>query len=479
MIVRLRFFVTSAALLAAALPAVAAVDYLRDVKPILTEHCVRCHGAEKEEGSLRLDTAEALKLGGDSGPPTKFRAGTESMLLQVVLGTHADIPRMPYKKPPLPDAQISILRTWVAAGSPAPATEEPGKWTHWAYIAPTRAPEPVVKRSDWPRNPIDRFILARLEAEKIAPAAEADRVTLLRRATLDLTGLPPTVAEVEGFMKDQRPDAYERAVDRLLASPHYGERWARPWLDVARYADSNGYSIDAPRQIWKYRDWVVAALNRDQPFDQFVIDQLAGDLLPDATTDQKIATGFNRNTQINQEGGIDPEQFRIEAVLDRANTVGSAFLGLTVGCAQCHDHKFDQIKQSEYYQLFAFFNSTVEDGHGKSTPGGTLEFLGELEAKENQQNAVEEARDDLERYLNTQGGAVTKWINELTDEARAKLTPAIRGAVLMAWEQQSLAQKRSVYRAFRADDADFNTRTNRLSQLERAPRPTHTLVMSE
>ena len=463
----------------APLSAAEPVDYLRDVKPILTQHCVRCHGAEKEEAGLRTDTAAALKLGGDSGSLVKLKAGGASLLMQVVEGTHPDVPRMPYKKPPLDAAQIATLREWVKQGAPSPENEEPGRFVHWAFVAPVRSAPPAVKRADWPRNDIDRFILARLESEKIAPAPEADRVTLLRRVTLDLTGLPPSPAEVEAFVNDRSADAYERVVERLLASKHYGERWARPWLDVARYADSNGYSIDAPRQIWKYRDWVVSALNRDHPFDQFVVEQLAGDLLPNATTEQKVATGFNRNTQINQEGGIDPEQFRIEAVMDRVNTLGSAFLGLTIGCAQCHDHKFDPIKQKEYYSLFAFFNSTVEDGHGKNTPGGTLEFKGEFEAKENQQREVEETREDLERYLNTHGGAVTKWIAELTDEARAKLRPNIRGMIELPWEKQSLVQKRQIYAAFRPDDTDFKSRNSKLTQLERAPKPIHTLVMQE
>ncbi|PYM13013.1 MAG: hypothetical protein DME18_10020, partial [Verrucomicrobia bacterium] len=244
---------------------------------------------------------------------------------------------------------------------------------------------PLVKRPGWARNPIDRFVLARLEQEGIAASPEAGRATLIRRLSLDLCGLPPSPEEVEEFLRDTRPDAYERVVDRLLASPHYGERWGRWWLDAARYADSNGYSIDAPRQIWKYRDWVIDALNRDLPFDQFAVWQLAGDLLPDATLEQKIATGFHRNTQINQEGGIDPEQFRVESVVDRVNTTATVFLGVTLACAQCHDHKFDPLTQREYYQMFAFFNNTGEDGHGKGTPGGVLEIPGEFEPMENVQ----------------------------------------------------------------------------------------------
>jgi mono/diheme cytochrome c family protein len=469
-----------AAIVVASAPA-AAVDYVRDVKPLLTQHCVRCHGDGKEEAGLRADTAEALKAGGDNGSPTRLRAGGESLLIQVLTGAHDDIPQMPYKKPPLAAEQIEIVRAWIAAGSPAPKDEEPGKFIHWSFVAPVRPTVPSVAsaKEGWPRNAIDRFVLARLEAEKIAPSPAADRVTLLRRVTLDLIGLPPTPAEVDAFLQDKRADAYERAVERLLASPHYGERWARPWLDVARYADSNGYSIDAPRQIWKYRDWVVAALNRDLPFDQFVIEQLAGDLLPNPTTEQKVATGFNRNTQINQEGGIDPEQFRIESVLDRVNTLGSGFLGLTVGCAQCHDHKFDQISQKDYYQLYAFFNNTVDDGHGKGTPGGILQFKGEFEAKENQQTALEEANGEIERYLNTHGGAVAKWMSEVSPEAAAKLRPNVRAALKISWDKQTLAQKRSVYAAFRPDDAEFKTMNDKVTQLMAAPKPISTLVMQE
>ena len=225
---------------------------------------------------------------------------------------------------------------------------------------PRRPPLPVVKDLQWPRNAIDRFVLARLEKEGLSPSPEADRATLIRRLSLDLIGLPPTPAEVDAFLADRRPDAYERLVDRLLASPHYGERWGRHWLDLARYADTNGYEKDRERSIWPYRDWVIHALNRDMPFDRFTIEQLAGDLLPGATPDQRIATGFHRNTMINEEGGIDVEEFRFDATVDRVNTTGTVWLGLTVGCAQCHDHKYDPITQREYYRLFAFLNNADE-----------------------------------------------------------------------------------------------------------------------
>ncbi|MBI4626553.1 MAG: DUF1549 domain-containing protein, partial [Verrucomicrobia bacterium] len=466
--------------LSAAVP-VAPVDYVRDVKPLLTQHCTRCHGESKHEGGLRADTAAFLDEGGDSGPVLAPGNSAKSLLVQVITNKHPDIPRMPYKKPPLEEAQIAVLKAWIDQGAGgAPADEVPGKYTHWSFVPPVRVAPPTVKRADWPRNPVDHFILARLEAEKIAPAAEADRITLLRRLSLDLLGLPPSPTEVDAFRQDRGPGAYERVVDRLLASPHYGERWARPWLDVARYADSNGYSIDAPRQIWKYRDWVVAALNRDLPFDQFAIEQLAGDLLPNATREQKTATGFNRNTQINQEGGIDPEQFRVEAVLDRVNTFGTAFLGLTIGCAQCHDHKFDPIQQREYYQLFAFFNNTVEDGHGKSTPGGLLEFREELEPQDALQAELAEARDDLERYLDTRGSDVAAWRLALTPESRGELKPSAREAIDIPWDRQTLAQKRVLYSTVRAADPEFKTRETKVTRLERRERkPVSTLIMAE
>jgi hypothetical protein len=242
----------------------------------------------------------------------------------------------------------------------ADASAKDNQPVHWAFVPPVRAPIPRVRAASWSRNPIDAYVLARLEKEGLTPSAPADRATLLRRVSLDLIGLPPSPEEVAAFVNDNSPDAYERLVDRLLASPHYGERWGRHWLDLARYADSNGYSIDAPREIWKYRDWVIDALNRDMPFDQFTIAQIAGDLLPNATIAERIATGFHRNTLINEEGGIDPEQFRVEAVADRVATTGQVFLGLTLGCCRCHDHKYDPFTQKEYYELFAFFNNCDE-----------------------------------------------------------------------------------------------------------------------
>src|SRR5262245_40532435 len=358
----------SLAVLAALLlfvPAVVAdsIDYTRDIKPILTKNCTTCHGAAKQRSGLRLDTAKAALEGGNSGPVVVAGKSAASRIIHAVTGTH-DAPSMPPKGPRLDAREIALLRRWIDEGAKAPASEtvqtSGSKSKHWSFQPIRRPTLPAVKDEQWVRNPIDRFILARLEKEQIHPSPEADRATLIRRVSLDLIGLPSTPAEVDAFVNDARPDAYERLVDRLLASPHYGERWGRHWLDLARYADSHGFTIDGGRTIWPYRDWVINALNRDLPFDQFTVEQLAGDLLPKATRDQLVATGFHRNTMFNQEGGIDQEQFRVDYVVDRVSTTGSVFLGVTVGCAQCHDHEFDPIKHRQFYHLFASFNSCDE-----------------------------------------------------------------------------------------------------------------------
>jgi hypothetical protein len=337
------------------------VDYVRDVKPILKASCYSCHGSREQKGKLRLDTVAFALKGGRSGPALVPGKSGESLLIEKVALGNSPKRMPPPPKTCLAEKQIDLIKTWIDQGAKAPANEEPDDpRNHWAFKAPKRLPPPAVKNEAWCRNPIDRFILARLDKEGIVPSPEVDRVTLVRRLSLDLIGLPPTTAEVDAAVNDRADNWYEKVVDRLLASPYYGERWGRHWLDQARYADSHGYTIDAARSIWRYRDWVINALNRDMPFDEFTIEQLAGDLLPNASNEQKIATGFHRNTQINQEGGIDVEQFRVESVVDRVNTTGSVWLGLTVGCCQCHDHKFDPLLQTEYYQLFAFLNNQDE-----------------------------------------------------------------------------------------------------------------------
>jgi mono/diheme cytochrome c family protein len=339
------------------------VDFKKDIQPILATSCYECHGSEKQKGALRMDTKAAAFAGGDSGPLLIPGKSAESLIIQAVTGTKPDLARMPKKREPLSDEQIGLLRAWVDQGADWPAEEvAKGKdWRkHWAFKAPTRPNAPQVKNTRWLRNPIDAFVLARLEKERLQPAAEADRITLLRRLSLDLIGIPPTPEEVDAFLADRSEAAYSKQVERLLASPHYGERWGRQWLDAARYADSDGFEKDKSRNVWFYRDWVINALNRDMPYDQFVIEQIAGDLLPNANQDQIVATGFLRNSMINEEGGVDPEQFRMDAMFDRMDCIGKSVLGLTIQCAQCHNHKFDPLTQEEYYQLFSFLNNDHE-----------------------------------------------------------------------------------------------------------------------
>jgi len=333
------------------------VDYQRDVQPILGEYCYHCHGPDEatREAKLRLDTKAGAFA--DLGGYAAIVAGKpdDSELIYRVSTTDAQDVMPPVKsKHKLSAKQIDTLRRWVAQGAP---------WAeHWAFTPAVRPEPPAVRDAAWVRNPIDRFIEARLEREGMRHAPEADRVTLIRRVTLDLTGLPPTPEEVDAFVADESPDAYARLVDRLLASPRYGERMVWEWLDAARYADSNGYQADPERTMWPWRDWVIRAMNDNMPFDRFTIEQLAGDLLPDATLEQKVATGFNRNHMYNGEGGRIAEETRVENVFDRTETVGTVWLGMTMTCCRCHTHKFDPITNDEYYRFYAFFNNTSERG---------------------------------------------------------------------------------------------------------------------
>ena len=382
----------------------AAIRFNRDIRPILAENCFACHGpAEDRGGDLRLDVrADAIADRG-SGPAIVPGKPDDSELLRRILAHDPDevMPPPRAKKPKLRPDQLDLLRRWIAEGAPYQ--------NHWAFEPLDRHEPPTASGSTWGRNPIDSFIAARLRAEGLAPSPEADRTTLLRRVALDITGLQPTAEELHAFLADPAPDAYERAVDRLLASPHYGERWGRHWLDQARYADSNGYTIDAPRVMWPYRDWVIDAVNRDLPFDQFTIEQIAGDLLPNATKFQKVATGFHRNTLINQEGGTKPEQFRCEAAADRVNTTGAVWLGLTVGCAQCHSHKYDPLTQKEYFQLFAFFDSDSDVNNIAATvevtPG---EITGRPVGASREQ--LEEAEKALAKVREAAPKRLTDWL---------------------------------------------------------------------
>jgi mono/diheme cytochrome c family protein len=423
------------------------IDYARDIQPILTKHCTSCHGEKKQRSSLRLDSVTAARRGGNSGPALVPGKSSASRLILAVRGGNDEVAAMPPKGPRLSVHEIALLRAWIDGGAPIPPNETAEQTngpasTHWAFQPIRRPVLPHVKNRNWCRNAVDRFILARLEKQGLTPAPEAERVTLLRRVYLDLIGLPPSPKDIEDFLSDKRPDAYECVVERLLASPHYGERWGRHWLDLARYADSNGYSIDSPRSIWKYRDWVIDALNKDKPFDQFVIEQLAGDLLPGATTEQRIATGFHRNTQKNEEGGIDPEQFRIEALVDRVNTTGTVFLGLTISCCQCHDHKFDPLTQREYYQLFAFFNSCEEPTLELPTPE-------QLRKRQEVRSRIAQLEEQLKTLDTATPERVAKWEGSLTPQARAMLPAKVQAILAIAPNGRSLRQQQTVITAYR------------------------------
>jgi mono/diheme cytochrome c family protein len=335
-------------------------DFTKDIEPIFADRCYSCHGPKKQESNFRLDDKAAALKGGDTGPAIVPGKSADSLLIYAVSGLHPDL-KMPRKGDPLTTEQVSVLRAWIDQGAERPETVSAAKKVdHWAFRAPVRPRVPAARNQQWVRNPIDNFILQKLGGEKLKPSPEADKITLLRRVSLDLTGLPPRIDELDAYLADKSPEALEKQIERLLASPHYGERWGRHWLDAARYADSDGFEKDKSRVMWFYRDWVINAFNKDLPYDQFIIEQLAGDLLPNATQDQIVATGFLRNSMLNEEGGVDPEQFRMDAMFDRIDAVGKGMLGLTIQCAQCHNHKFDPITQEEYYRLFAFLNSDHE-----------------------------------------------------------------------------------------------------------------------
>ncbi len=359
------------------------IDFNRDIRPILSDKCWVCHGPDAKNKKLRLRLDSEATAKADLGRGTRAIVPSHPEQSELVRRINAqdEAERMPppYSGHRLTDREKGLLTEWIRQGA---------KWqSHWSFVTPVRPALPQVKNQAWVRNPIDAFVLERLEKEGLQPAPEADRVTLLRRVSLDLTGLPPTPAEVDAFVRDRSARAYERVVDRLLASPRYGERMAFRWLDAARYADTSGYQSDRERQMWRWRDWVIEAFNRNLPYDRFVIEQLAGDLLPQATLEQRLATGFNRNHRGNSEGGIIAEEYEVEYAIDRVDTMATAFLGLTAGCARCHNHKYDPLTQREYYQFFAYFNSIPENGihlRAGNTPPTMLAPTGEQQRQARQ-----------------------------------------------------------------------------------------------
>jgi hypothetical protein len=431
------------------------VDFQRDVQPLLAARCMECHGPEKREGGLRFTNRDDALLPTDSGAsPIVPGDSTGSELIRRVT-SEDDSQWMPPEGPRLTADDVKLLRAWIDQGA---------KWTaegmaaeHWAFVAPVRPELPAVRNASWPANPIDYFILARLEREGLSPSPPVERARLIRRVYLDLIGLPPTVEQVEAFERDTRPGAYKHVVDDLLASPQYGERWARPWLDLARYADSNGFQRDGFREVWAYRDWVIRALNDDLPFDQFTIWQVAGDLLPNATPDQKVATGFQRCTTVNVEAGTDQEENRVNAIIDRVNTTATVWLGATIACAQCHNHKYDPLTQREYYQLFSYFNNTRietaargnDEASGRDFVGPWIDLAGAVASGDRRQ-VLERRVASLAEQLNlltkefAEGQA--EWEREVLADAAAleKLPPATRKLLETSSDQRTKQQRRQL-----------------------------------
>jgi len=435
------------------------VVYNREVRAILAENCFSCHGFDQKtrEAGLRLDTADGSTAVLESGSAAIVpgKVDESELLKRIFSDDHSTLMPPPESGKQLTPEQKNILKAWIAQGA------EYQK--HWAFIPPAKTEPPTADGvGSIQHNPVDAFIQDRLKRAGLAASPAADPVTLMRRVSLDLIGLPPTITEVDAFLKafEQNPEtAYSKLVDQLLKNPHYGERWGRWWLDQARYADSNGYSVDAPRSIWKYRDWVVDALNNDMPFDEFTIEQLAGDLLPNATVAQQVATGFHRNTPINQEGGIDPEQFRIDSVFDRVATTGTVWLGLTIGCCQCHDHKFDPIKHDEYYQFFAFFNQQDEPSLTVYPPDADPTMLnGE---KKQIEASLAKLMDDFTDELD-------EWESELTEPQRSNFSKEVQKTLATEKKKRNTSQRIELFtQSPCANDQDFVEQRKRIEQIEK------------
>jgi hypothetical protein len=403
----------------------ARVDYDRDVRPILSENCYKCHGFDpnQRQAGLRLDTEAGAfaALASGSHAVVAGKPGASALMQRVLAGGALHMPPVSTGKK-LTSAQVVTLKQWITQG---------GKYdAHWAFVAPKRPAVPAVRNKAWTKNPLDNFILARLDQEGLKPSPEADRATLIRRLSFDLTGLPPTPLEVDAFVKDTGKNAYEKVVDRLLGSPSYGERMAVSWLDLARYADTHGFHIDSQRDMWRWREWLIAAYNTNLSYDQFVVQQLAGDLIPKATLDQRIASGFNRNHPINFEGGAIPEEYATAYIVDRIDTTATAFMGLTMRCAQCHDHKYDPITQKDYYRFYALFHNVAEQGlDGQS--GNAVPFLKAPEpAQQAQLEAADQKLTAAQQALKARSAeaqpALAAWIKTMTASPDA-MAPVTNG----------------------------------------------------
>ena len=447
------------------------VNYSRDIRPILSNSCYKCHGPDQRErkAGLRLDTKQGAYATLESGDAAIVPGlAAKSAIIQRLTSHDAD------SKMPPPDSgktvtaeQIELIKAWIEEG----AEFHP----HWSFVPPQHDPAPVVKTPQAARNPIDRFIIARLEEEGLEPAPEADKMTLIRRATLDLTGLPPTLGEVDAFLADRSPNAYEKLVDRLLASPQYGEQMTRYWLDAARYGDTHGLHLDNERSIWPYRDWLIRSFNANQPFDQFAVEQLAGDLLPNSTVDQRVATGFNRCNVTTGEGGAIDEEFYVRYAVDRVQTTGTVFLGLTLGCCVCHDHKFDPITQKEFYRMFGYFGSLTERPMDRNallpppairvasaTDAGNIERL-----KKGVSDAEAAIRAAL-RNFHYKETAIDARVAATGSGAVPPRPEELRTRSLKAWEASVAKDKSALPRTVRrALDVDPKHRTSRQAKIVR------------
>ena len=478
-------------------PAERKVDFVRDIQPIFAERCSHCHGEDEQQGYLRLDAKAIVHHGGVSGPLYEAGKSETSLLVQRLAGVGTE-KRMPLEDEPLSNGQIGLIRAWIDQGAAWPdgvgsAATEVAR--HWAYVAPRPPLSPGVSKLTWPRSPIDVFVLARLEQEGLAPSPPVSRETLFRRASLDLVGLPPDIEEVDAFLADERPDAYERVVDRLVSSPRYGERWATPWLDAARYADSNGYQRDGHRTIWPYRDWVIRALNADMPFDQFTIEQLAGDLLPQATHDQQIATGFHRCTTVNVEAGTDEEENRTTQVIDRVNVTGTVWLGTTLECCQCHNHKYDPFTQRDYYQFYAFFNNSPKETYQRSKGSAALDFGGpdlavpEADDARQRRESLAVRRDEvaaqLEQCLEDPDDGLAAWESRMSEAKRAeksKLPANVRRILAIEAGDRNKNQRNQLRTYFIGQHPEAKKMQAAMTELDEtlaALAPPKSLVMSE
>ena len=439
----------------------APIDFNRDIRPILSGKCFQCHGPDEGalKGKLRLDRRDDALKGGKSGErAVVVGKPDESEILKRVVSDDPDEVMPPPKiGKPVTERERELLKKWIAQGA--------GYSLHWSYNPPVRAAAPAVKTAGWAINPIDSFVLARLESEKLVPSKVADRHTLARRLSIDITGLPPSVEELKAFVADTRPDAYEKYVDALLAKPTYGERWGAIWLDLARYADSQGYANDPDRVIWRYRDWVVQALNANMPFDQFTIEQLAGDMLPKPTPEQLIATGFHRNTLTNTEGGTSPEEFRSAAVVDRVNTTTQVWMGSTFACAQCHSHKYDPFSHREYYQIYAIFNNSEDNNSGNDFPVITAPVVGYEAKLADAQKRLSEADTKFKSRTADLDKLQPEWEKTRDPKLLAKEIEAILAKAASARNDK---EKQSVQAYHRGQNPDWNNLKAEVDRLNAA-----------